>query len=220
MFKKIDTALNVVLTIIVLILAVVVVRRGSDSVSAEASSRLLPVEEWDELLAASLSDGVEGASTTIVVLNDLQCPFCKRFHEEVLQPVIATRQGQVEVRFAHYPIPNHAYARPAAEALECANLQGRGPDFISSAFALQHQFGMISWSAIADSAGVSDRAAFDRCLESPPVARIDEGGELGRRMRAPGRPTVIVNGYRFRTPPDRPELERILDSISLSTDGR
>lgn len=67
------------------------------------------------------------APVTIVEFSDFQCPFCKRFYDQVLPSLekeyITT--GKVRLVFRDYPLEFHKNALPAAIAANCAGEQGK-----------------------------------------------------------------------------------------------
>lgn len=71
--------------------------------------------------------GDENASVTIVEFSDLECPFCEQFfkgaYPQIKKDYIDT--GKVKMYYRHYPLPFHPMAKPAANAVECANDQGK-----------------------------------------------------------------------------------------------
>lgn len=76
---------------------------------------------------AARIQGSENASVWLVEISDFQCPFCKKWHDEIY-PVIKRDyidKGLVRMAYVHYPLPQHQNAYPAAVASMCAALQGR-----------------------------------------------------------------------------------------------
>ena len=75
------------------------------------------------LAAVTDADWIRGsrdAKVTIVEFSDTECPFCKRFHDTMLQ-VLKEYDGKVNWVYRHYPLEQlHPKAPKEAEALECA----------------------------------------------------------------------------------------------------
>ena len=71
--------------------------------------------------------GRDTAPLTIVEFSDFECPYCARFHQEVLPKLKANYIQTGLVRFIHkdLPLPFHAQAKPAAAASRCAGEQGQ-----------------------------------------------------------------------------------------------
>ena len=70
------------------------------------------------------SIGPANAKITLVEFGDFQCPFCKQWHQQTYQPLLAAYPGQIRVVFRDFPLTSiHPNAKPAAEAAQCANEQ-------------------------------------------------------------------------------------------------
>ncbi len=137
----------------------------------------------DEAATRRASDarvkGAEEAPVTVFELADFQCPFCRRFTHEVLPRIdsayVAT--GKVRWIYVNYPLPNHTYAWPAAEAAMCVG--AAGGDFWrahDSLFARQDEWTRGSgtaeiFAAIAADAG-ADAGEWRRCVERDLVAPV------------------------------------------------
>jgi len=75
---------------------------------------LKPVSPDDHIL------GNKDAKIVIVEYSDLECPFCKVFHN-TMHKVVEKSNGDVAWVYRHYPIPQlHKKAFHEAEATECA----------------------------------------------------------------------------------------------------
>lgn len=84
----------------------------------------------DSLLARADAGRIQGspsATLWIVELSDFECPFCKRFHDEVY-PTIKREyvdKGLVRMAYVQFPLTSiHRHALPAAIASMCAAEQG------------------------------------------------------------------------------------------------
>lgn len=79
---------------------------------------LRPVSSNDHIM------GNINAKIVIVEYSDLECPFCKVFHD-TMHKVVDSSNGNVAWVYRHYPIPQlHPKAFHEAEATECAYEQG------------------------------------------------------------------------------------------------
>ena len=82
------------------------------------AAQMRPVSSDDHIL------GNVNAKIIIVEYSDLECPFCKMFHNTMHQ-VVEKNNGDVAWIYRHYPIPQlHPKAFHEAEATECAWEQG------------------------------------------------------------------------------------------------
>ncbi len=91
---------------------------GTDSVRGSQPSGLGTAA----VVAISMSDHIYGnpnAPIKIVEYSDLECPFCKRFHE-TMKRVVADSNGQVAWVYRNFPLAQlHPNAQGLAEAAEC-----------------------------------------------------------------------------------------------------
>lgn len=69
--------------------------------------------------------GPEDAPVTIVEFSDYQCPFCARFHEETLEPLLEHYGDLVRFVYREYPIIGGQSSANAGAAAQCAGLQGQ-----------------------------------------------------------------------------------------------
>ncbi len=71
--------------------------------------------------------GDKDAKVTMIIYEDYQCPFCKRFEENTMPQIKENYvdTGKVKVVWKDYPAPGlgHDWAVPAAEAMECVYRQ-------------------------------------------------------------------------------------------------
>lgn len=168
---------------------------------------------WRAFPSAGVTVGDSLAPVKIVEFADLECPFCRVFHERV-ERIRREFGDKVALVYIHYPLPNHRFARPAARAMECAASQGRFAEFQTAVFAKQDSLGLRSWAAYATDAQVTDRERFAQCAaDTSTVARIEAGVALGAQIHVRGTPTVIVNGWRFPTPPDESVLSETIRAL-------
>src|SRR5262245_60470710 len=133
------------------------------------------------------------APVTIVEFSDYQCPFCKRA-EGVVDQVMTTYGDKVRLVFRDYPLPMHPQARPAAEAANCANAQGKFWEYHAKLFANQSALGEDKLKDYAKDLGL-DGGKFDQCLATKPFkAAIDKDIEDGSKVGVNGTPAFFING--------------------------
>lgn len=164
-----------------------------------------PLRAQDDALTRRASDarvkGAESAPVTVFELADFECPFCRRFTDEVLPRLdsayIAT--GKVRWIYVNYPLPNHARAWPAAEAALCTG--AAGGDFWrahDAFFARQSEWTrgpdpMAIFAAIAAEAG-ADAGEWRRCVDQDLVAPVLVQDLLSAAQTgASGTPAFIID---------------------------
>jgi protein-disulfide isomerase len=158
--------------------------------------------------------GSTSADIRVIVFEDLECPFCARFHETI-SSFAAKNPDRVSLDLVHFPIPSHRFARLAALAVECAADVGRVAPMVGALFRYQDSLGLKPIGEIAANAGV-DSVRLGMCIRSPSLhhrRRIERGIEEGKRFGVRGTPTVIVNGLRFTAAPDANTLDSLLAGV-------
>lgn len=140
------------------------------------------------------SDGPQEAPSTVVEFADFQCPACRNF-ESGMRAMLRRHPDSIRVVFRHYPLSSiHAAARTAAVASECAGLQGRFDQMKRAMFDDQDDVIHGSWPRLASTAGVSDLAAFNRCLAlDTPRGIVDTDIATGDDLDLQGTPSFLVN---------------------------
>jgi protein-disulfide isomerase len=84
--------------------------------------------------------GAASAPVWLIEISDFQCPYCKRWHDEVFAIIDKeyVQTGKVRLAYLNYPLTSvHANARAASEAAMCASVQGKFWELHESLFATQ-----------------------------------------------------------------------------------
>lgn len=144
--------------------------------------------------------GNPDASVKIVEYSDLECPFCKVFHQTMKQAMsLYAQNGKVAWVYRHYPLVGlHSKSMYSAQASECAAELG-GNDkfwaFIDKYFEITPSNDKVDLSQlpnIAQDIGL-DKVKFEECLNSGKYEQkvkdeINDAQNLGAR----GTPYSIV----------------------------
>jgi protein-disulfide isomerase len=221
MNDKSERLMSAILTLCVVVMAVILVKREFfDSRAQQAMdgpSTPQKVANWNELRAGGVILRSPNAPVVIAEFADLECPACKQFNTR-LQSVIADLHSDVGVVLVHYPLSIHRFSRQAARALECADRSGVANKFVDVAYAKQDSFGLKPWTQYALEAGVPDTVAFGMCArDTARVARIELGRRLGQELKLQGTPLIVINGWRF---PNVPTDEQLREAIQALSRGR
>jgi protein-disulfide isomerase len=193
MGKTIELVLTVTMVIAATVLAV-------NSFSGPAPlpgsvSEQLPEPLWEELWEAGtpLIEGRAGAPR-ILVLTDLECPFCAAFHEELVD-ASERKPGGFSARYIPHPLAYHAHADYAARAAYCVARTGSFATFVDAVVANRDSLASFPWEVQAASAGFV--GSLEACVESEGARRrVAEGLAFGDRVGLTGTPTIIVEGNR------------------------
>ncbi|MCF7834223.1 MAG: DsbA family protein [Candidatus Pacebacteria bacterium] len=180
-----------------------------------------PPQNTEKDVASSLSEvdfpvvtnedhilGNQNASLVVVEYSDIECPFCKVFHQ-TMNRIISEKGEDIAWVYRHYPVAQlHQNAYIEAIATECAWLQGGNTMFwlyINKTFENTTSNDGLDTSTlpdIAQSLGL-DKAKFTSCLENEePKNKIEQsitdGNTLGTKIfdRGLGTPVsfIIKNG--------------------------
>jgi len=108
--------------------------------------------------------GPEDAPITIIEFSDYQCPYCKKWHDEVLDRMLANYPGQIRFVYRDFPLISiHPGAAPAAEAADCAGEQGSYWPFYQALFSMKYDLTTEAYQQYAAELGL-DMQAFAECL--------------------------------------------------------
>lgn len=111
--------------------------------------------------------GPENAKITILEYSDLECPYCKIFHQSMVQ-LLKDHPSDVRWIFRHAPIIElHPNAPAIANAAECAGVQGKFWEFTDVAFTgspSDPRMNLADLPKHAATAGVADIPAFEACV--------------------------------------------------------
>jgi len=149
----------------------------------------------------------------IVDFFDLECGHCKKNYL-MIKDLAARRGGQIAIVHRHFPLDAtcndvvevsvHPNACRAAEAVECAGLQGKHDEMLDILFANQGQLFAENIMRLAVKIGV-DRDALQRCLdEHRTLPQVLADARAGVALDIQSTPTVFLGGRR---------IQGVLDSI-------
>lgn len=169
--------------------------------------RALPVVDLRTLLRKDQLGAADSHKVVIVDFFDVECGHCRHNHE-LLRQLQARRPDQVQLVHRHFPLDTscnevvpasiHPNACHAAEAVECAGLQGKLDEMLDVLFANQGQLFVENLTRLAAKAGL-DKAQFQRCLdEHQTLPRILEDCRAGAKLEITSTPTTFVQGRRVK----------------------
>ncbi len=142
--------------------------KTADTVTAAAAQEAGTVLPSGKVDTTSLRNIRGEGDYTIVSYSDLECPFCKRFHETMLQ-IMTDYSGKVRWSFKQLPLESlHSKAPREANATECAADQGKFWEYYDLVMERTNSNNSLADDelfTIADDLGL-DRTTFDDCLEN------------------------------------------------------
>ena len=143
--------------------------------------------------ADSPAMGPKGAPIEMIEFSDFQCPFCFRV-QPTLEKVLSTYGDKVRFVYRNYPLPSHPNARPAAEAAQCANEQGKFWPYHDRLFGDPRKLSDADLKQAAVDLGL-DAAKFNACVDSHKYkARVDADMQAGDAAGVNGTPAFFING--------------------------
>lgn len=151
--------------------------------------------------------GNKEAQVIVVEYSDLECPFCKVFHNTMHQ-IVDEYKGKIAWVYRHYPIKElHTRATREAEASECAYEQGGSVIFwkyIDQVFATtgtNDTLDPLELPKIAGSLGLNTEV-FNTCLNTGKyAAKVQEDVKKAVEAGARGTPysVILKNGVEVDT---------------------
>ncbi len=167
-------------------------------------------------LAITADDHIKGKSdapVTIVIYDDMECPFCGAFEgtnadvADMLKqrspgwtPVMPSLikdyidTGKVKLVYRHFPLSFHQNALPAAEASECAGAQGKFWEMHDKIFAINGQaLGSEVFKQMARDLKL-DVDKYNACMDNHQMqARVANDMQTGQALGVEGTPAAFIN---------------------------
>ncbi len=137
------------------------------------------------------------APVTIIVFGDYQCPFCEKMFQEAEQSIRKEyiETGKANLVYRDFPLEAiHPYARPAANAAECARDQNKYWLYHDTLFKRQSQLPSIDFVKLAGELGL-DTQVFASCFSASKYdAEIQKDYDAGVASGVNGTPATFING--------------------------
>jgi protein-disulfide isomerase len=148
----------------------------------------IPSEDFPSL-------GPEDAPIVVVEFSDYQCPFCKRFHDETLQPLLAAYPSKIRFVYRHLPLTSiHSEALAAAEASMCAHEQNSFWEYHDKLFEYQDKLSREMYLQIANELGL-DSDAFEDCVNREKYKDlVQKDLDFALDLGVNSTPTFFING--------------------------
>jgi protein-disulfide isomerase len=136
--------------------------------------------------------GSKNATTTITVYTDFQCPYCRKFHQTIVN-ILKKNKGKFKLILINMPLKFHNQARKRAKMALCAGELGKFWEGVDHIFTAPYRSKL---PRLASTIGV-DPAAFNTCLGSQKIEKIindDISDAVSNKVR--GTPSVFINGQK------------------------
>lgn len=105
---------------------------------------------------------------------------------------------EMKLVFKNFPLRNHKFARPAANAALAANKQGKFWELHDQLYENYNRLSDQKIREIAQQVGL-DMEKFDKDMKAPELkAIVERDFQEGARIGVRGIPTIFVNGRQLR----------------------
>lgn len=156
----------------------------------------IPIAKEVLIASDSYTTGSASASAYLVEFSDFQCPACRAF-APVVDELAGKYSDKLLFAYRHYPLSQHAFAKPAALAAEAAGQQGKFWEMNKLLFENQDRFSDALWTELADQLKL-DRTKFDEALNAQMLKdKIDRDETAAITLKLPGTPSFFLNGIRL-----------------------
>jgi protein-disulfide isomerase len=138
--------------------------------------------------------GPDDAPITIIEFSDYQCPFCRRWHAEVFEQLLAEYPGKIKFVYRNLPLTSiHPDAQSAAEAAMCAGEQNAYWQFHDQLLSSEI-LGTGAYTQYAQNLNL-DMTAFDACMTTEKYkAAIQADSDFALDLGVRSTPTFFING--------------------------
>ena len=166
----------------------------TSSAVAQVPAQEQQFRRYDIPIENSYALGPADAPITIVEFSDYQCPYCRRWHDQVYEPLLAAYPGKIKFVYRHLPLESiHPDAIPAAEAAMCAGEQDAFWQFHEKLFSSE-SLGNQIYTQYAQDLGL-DLKTFESCVKDRKYQQavatdVNFAVDLGIRST----PTFFING--------------------------
>lgn len=165
---------------------------GAPGAPADVPTAVVPVSDDNDP-----SFGKKNAKVTIIEFSDFQCPFCKR-SRATLDQIKKAYPNDVRIVYRDFPLGFHPKAPKAAEAAECANVQGKFWEMHDLIYAgAPDKLEVSDFKGYAKDLKLSS-SKYDECLDSGKfAAEVKKDFEDGQKAGVSGTPTFFINGRKL-----------------------
>jgi protein-disulfide isomerase len=151
------------------------------------------VNRYDVDISGHPSIGPDDAPVTLVEFSDYECPYCKRWHDQVFTQILAEYGDRVKFVYRNMPIIGRN-AVQTAQAAYCAGEQNAYWEYHDALFTYRYDFGGQAYELYARDLGLDAEALLD-CLNSGRYAdEVEQDLQAARDLGISSTPTFFVNG--------------------------
>ena len=104
---------------VLIFVGIIIASQGKSS-----SPSLKPVSEDLLITDHTYIKGPKDSPVTLVEFGDFECPACQTFHP-IVNYILENHANELKFAYRHFPLPQHKYAKKAAEASQIAGESGK-----------------------------------------------------------------------------------------------
>jgi len=179
-----------------------------------------------ELVEATVDDdpflGAEYAQVVIIDFSDYECPFCKKFYNNIFPDFKKDFLDTNKVKYVYrdFPLNIHPKAKNAAQAAECARDQNRFWEMHAKLFEKQSEWRKstdLNETLVGYAVEIGlNKAVFSACLNDEKyLEEVEKDRADALAAGARGTPTLFVNGEIIRGVPQSYESFKALIESEL-----
>lgn len=154
--------------------------------------------------------GAKSSKVTVVVYDDLQCPFCTMMHQSLFPQILKEYGDRVTFIYKDFPLPNHTWAIHAAVDANCLAAQNTDAFWsfvdqihgnqgaINAEKTLDQRF--VALDRIATQQGADhklDSNNLQACIKAQDDKAVKASISGAESLGVDGTPTLFVNGEVF-----------------------
>ncbi len=139
--------------------------------------------------------GPATAPVTIIEFSDYQCPYCRRWAEQVEGQLLKAYGDKIRIVYRDFPLTQiHPEALPAAEAADCAGEQGKYWEYHDALFKQSQGLGQQAYLAYAKELGLNIDQ-FQQCLKEHRYRdEVEADARYAAQLGVRSTPTFFING--------------------------
>jgi protein-disulfide isomerase len=162
--------------------------------------------------------GSDKAPVTIVEFADFECGYCKQMNELLEKQFLPVENNKVRIIYRYFPLPQHPWARSAAQMAACVQMQRKSSfwelnDFF---YANQDTFSIYSLrpqvEAFLQKQTKVNLKSFGACVDQGAAsAQVESDVQMAGMLGVHATPTLFVNGIPLH---GVHELQQLQDAVN------
>lgn len=162
--------------------------------------------------------GSSKAPVTIVEFADFECGHCRKMSDVLEKQLLPAEKDKVRIIYRYFPLPQHNWAKPAAQMAACVQSQSREQfwklhDFL---YADQDSFSAANIRPEIEDflakQGKLNTKAFESCIDSKANdGQVESDMQMARTLGIHETPALFANGVRLH---DVHELQQLEDVVA------